>query len=80
MTKALLKNGYSVTGISKTFEIDTIKSENFKLEKFDLSKYELVFKTIPRKSLELQDIVIRRAKTKCDSERGKRLRYKEITK
>ena len=40
MTKALLKNGYSVTGISKTSEIDTIKSENFKLEKLDLSKLD----------------------------------------
>ena len=30
MTKALLKNGYCVTGISKTSGVETIDSENFK--------------------------------------------------
>ncbi len=40
MTKALLKNGYFVIGISKTSGIETIKSENFKLEKLDLSKLD----------------------------------------
>ena len=40
MTKALLKNGYFVTGISKTSGVETIDSENFKVEKLDLSKLD----------------------------------------
>ena len=40
MTKALLKKGYFVTGISKTSGVETIESENFKLEKLDLSKLD----------------------------------------
>ena len=40
MTKALLKNGYFVTGISKTSGVETIDSENFKLEKLDLSELD----------------------------------------
>ena len=40
MTKVLLKQGYFVTGISKTAGSETIKSEKFKMVNLDLSQLD----------------------------------------
>jgi len=58
MTKALLKNGYFVTGISKTSGVETIDSENFKLEKLDLSKLDALPDKLERIIAEI-DVPIR---------------------
>ena len=58
MTKALLKNGYFVTGISKTSGVETINSKNFKLEKLDLSKLDALPDKLERIIAEI-DVPIR---------------------
>ena len=46
MTKALLSNGYSVTGIARSFDAGVINSENFEAVTLDLSELDLLSKRL----------------------------------